>query len=209
MERERDRYNKGKPLSFKERMEYVWDYYKWLIIFGVVIVAFLIVAIPQLFRSNSADFHMMYIGEGVITAAGLEDLQDAVGDIAEDRNGDGKVRLDLIELTVKTVLSSNETYDYEYQSEVLRRFETEIRVGDSALFIVDISYYEKLTELGLLAKLTDVLGENADLSAARDEYSFVLKDLEIAELTGFSYFPRESIVCIRRSPSEDTVKNGR
>ncbi len=190
-----------------EFFENLWYHYKWLILIIFVVGTLCVVAIVQIIQKGDPDVHVMFIGQNYITADGRTELENTINRLIDDYNGDGRVSLDLVELTVTTV--PGESYDYKYQQDALTRFETELRAGMSTVFIVEDSFYKKIIDLGLAAPLTTIFGEGNVPEYANDEYSFRLCDLDIAEEAGFNRFPRESIVCIRHSPENDEINYAR
>ncbi len=190
-----------------EFFENLWYHYKWLILIILTLGSLMIVGIAQIIEKGDPDVHILFIGQNYITAEGRKEAEKSLSNIISDYNGDGKVSMDLVELTVTTI--PGQSYDYVYQQDAMTRFETEIRAGMSTVFIVEESFYDKITKLGLAAPLSVVFGEGKVPDNAFDEYSFRLRDLDIAEEAGFCRFPRESYVCIRHSPENDEINYSR
>ncbi len=187
--------------------ENLWYHYKWLILIVLALVTLIIISVWQIWEKGDPDIHVLFIGQNYITAEGRKEAEATLDKISDDYNGDGKLSMDLVELTVTTI--PGQSYDYVYQQDALTRFETEIRAGMSTIFIVEESFYEKIKDNGLAAPLSVVFGEENVPENAFDEYSFRLKDLDIAEEKGFCRFPRESYVCIRHSPQNDEINYSR
>lgn len=187
--------------------ENVWYHYKWLILIVLVLASVIIVSVTQILQKGDPDIHVLFIGQNYITAEGRNEAEESLNKVSTDYNGDGKLSMDLVELTVTTI--PGQSYDYVYQQDALTRFETEIRAGMSTIFIVEESFYEKIKTAGLAAPLSVVFGEGNVPENSFDEYSFRLRDLDIAEEAGFSRFPRESYVCIRHSPENDEINYSR
>ena len=187
--------------------ENLWYHYKWLILIILVLGALIIVSTIQIIEKGDPDVHILFIGQNYITADGRKEAEGTLDKLFGDYNGDGKTLMDLVELTVTTI--PGQSYDYVYQQDSLTRFEAEIRAGLSTVFIVEESFYKKIKETGLAAPLKTVFGEDSVPENAFDEYSFRLRDLDIAEESGFCRFPRESYVCIRHSPENDQINYSR
>ncbi len=190
-----------------EFFENIWYHYKWLILIVLTLGSLMIIGIAQMIGKGDPDVHILFIGQNYITAEGRKEAEKSLSKVIPDYNGDGKVSMDLVELTVTTI--PGQSYDYVYQQDAMTRFETEIRAGMSTVFIVEESFYDKITKLGLAAPLSVVFGEGKVPKNAFDEFSFRLRDLDIAEEAGFSRFPRESYVCIRHSPENDEINYSR
>ncbi len=190
-----------------EFFENLWYHYKWLILIVLTLGTLMVLGVVQIIEKGDPDVHVLFIGQNYITAEGRKETEKSLSKIISDYNGDGKVSMDLVELTVTTI--PGQSYDYVYQQDAMTRFETEIRAGKSTVFIVEESFYDKITKLGLAAPLSVVFGEGKVPENAYDEYSFRLRDLDIAEEDGFCRFPRESYVCIRHSPENDEINYSR
>jgi len=193
--------------KISEFFENIWYHYKWLILIVLTLGSLMIIGIAQMIGKGDPDVHILFIGQNYITAEGRKEAEKSLSKVIPDYNGDGKVSMDLVELTVTTI--PGQSYDYVYQQDAMTRFETEIRAGMSTVFIVEESFYDKITKLGLAAPLSVVFGEGKVPENAFDEFSFRLRDLDIAEEAGFSRFPRESYVCIRHSPENDEINYSR
>ena len=154
--------------------ENVWYHYKWLILIVLVLASVIIVSVTQILQKGDPDIHVLFIGQNYITAEGRNEAEESLNKVSSDYNGDGKLSMDLVELTVTTI--PGQSYDYVYQQDALTRFETEIRAGMSTVFIVEESFYDKITKLGLAAPLSVVFGEGKVPENAFDEFSFRLRE---------------------------------
>ncbi len=192
---------KSKSSKISEFFENLWYHYKWLILIILVLGTLIVVSVVQMVEKGDPDLHILFIGQNYITDEGRKETEKTLNNLFEDYNGDGKLKMDLVELTVTTV--PGESYDYTYQKDSLARFEAEIRTGKSTIYIVEDSFYAKIRELNIASPLATVFGEDKVPDYAYDEFSFRLKDLDVAEESGFCRFPRESFVCIRHSPQND------
>lgn len=196
-------------LSFREWCGNIWYYYKWLIILGGIVVLFLIIAFVQMLTSNEPDVTLLYTGKSTVTVKGSEELKNTVDGMIEDYNKDGTKTIDFLELTAHSAETSGVVFNADTNATVLRRFQSEIASGDSVIYLMEQYYYNKLLELDILAKLSDVLYEKDIPEQAIDEYGVYIKDLEIYNAPGFNMFPPDTILCIRRSPEKDDIKYGR
>lgn len=196
---------KGK-LSFKEWVEHIWYYYKWLIILGGLVVIFLIVAFFQLLLKPEPDVHILYIGKGSISVTGVNELTNTVESLIDDYNNDGEKVCDYIDLTALAEEESGEVFNLDINNAAITRFEVEIRTGDSVIFLMNEFYFKEAMKLGVLAKLSDVLDSTAMPEKTYNEYGVYLKDLDLYKAPGFDSLPANTILCIRRSPENDDIK---
>ncbi len=196
-------------LSFKEWCEHIWYYYKWLIVLGDLVVIFLIAAFFQLMFKPEPDVHILYIGKGSISVNGVEVLTDTVENMIDDYNKDGEKVCDYVDITALAKEESGEVFNADVNAAALTRFEVEIRSGDSVIYLLSEYYFKRAMDLGVLAKLSDVLDSSAMPEKTYNEYGVYLQDLELYKAPGFNYLPGNTIVCIRHSPENDELKYGR
>ena len=199
---------KDRKLTFKEWLEHIWYYYKWQILILGLIAVFIIVATVQLFSKSEPDVGIMVVGKTALTAEGTEDFKEVCYSIMSDYNGDGEKNVNYLELTVSDEDEANAA-QYNFDQTALQRFNTEVTSGNSIIYLVNEAYYERLKEFGVLSKLSDVLPASAIPSETVDEYGVYLRELELHFAEGFRRLPGNLIVCLRRSPEEDTITYGR
>lgn len=211
-EREKDRYGKHKP-GFRGWASYVYEYYKWPILIGLVILFGIGAGVAQLRRAANPDLSVMYVGPFYLSPAYQTRLEEEVAmlsgeEIAGDYNGDGEYKFSLLDITVD-YLTDTEGMQYLYDdgNNALTRFQTELRAGDALLYFLQPYYYRQAKTDGILQPL-DALGESY-AAKSFDGYGVYLGDLDSYLLEGFSRMPAETVVCLRRSPVEDEIDYGR
>lgn len=199
---------KTEKLSFKEWFEHIWYYYKWMIILGGTVVIFLIGGTIQILQSHKPDVNLLYVGKSTITVNRTIKIESKLKTMIEDYNNDGVKEIEYMELTALAAETSGIVFNADANADILKRFETEVRVGDSVIYLLNEYYYNRLVELKVLAKLSDVMYEKDIPQTAIDEYGVYLKDLEIYKTPEFSGFPDTTIICIRHSPEKDQLTYG-
>jgi hypothetical protein len=200
---------KKERLSFKQWCEHIWYYNKWMIILGSAVVILIVVGTIQLLTRNEGDVSFLYTGKSTITVKGTKQLEETVKGLIEDYNGDGVIAVDYLELTALAGEASGVIIDADTNANILRWFETEVRAGDSVIYLLDEYYYNRIVDIGVLAKLSDVLYEKDIPEAAIDEYGVYIGDLDIYKTPGFRELPENTVLCIRRSPEQDEITYGR
>lgn len=200
--------------SFLSWLENFWWYYKWIVIILGCVIAFLVVALAQMFSKREGDVSFMYIGAGVLSGTDCDALKAVVAENISDYNGDGTIEVTYLELTAHTdsadTFEGEQIFNYDVNTSVLQRFQNEIRAGDSQIFLVDKYYYDHyLAGTGLLCPLSSVLTPSQMPSRTIDEYGVYLKDLGLKLEKGFSSLPDSTVVCLRRSPDDDSLNYGR
>ena len=211
-EREKDRYGKRKP-GFRGWASYVYEYYKWPILIGLVILFGIGAGISQLRRAANPDLAVMYVGPFYLSPSYQTQLEEQVAflsgeEIAGDYNGDGEYKFSLLDITVDYLTDSQGVqYLYDDGNSALTRFQTEIRAGDALLYFLEPYYYRQAKAEGILQPL-EALGETY-AAKSFDGYGVYLGDLDGYLLDGFSRMPARTVVCLRRSPEEDSITYGR
>ena len=211
-EREKDRYGKRKP-GFKGWASYVYEYYKWPIVIGLVILLGIGAGISQLRQAANPDLSVMYVGPFYLAPPYRTQLEEQVASLsgeetAGDYNGDGEYKFSLLDITVD-YLTDTEGMQYLYDdgNGALTRFQTELRAGDALLYFLEPYYYRQAKTEGILHPLVE-LGESY-AAKSFDGYGVYLGDLDGYLLEGFSRMPAETVVCLRRSPEKDAIDYGR
>lgn len=211
-EREKDRYGHRKP-GFRGWASYIYEYYKWPIIIGLVILFGVGAGLSQLRRAANPDLSVMYVGPFYLSPSAQTVLEEQVAslsgeEIAGDYNGDGEYKFSLLDITVDYLTDSQGLqYLYDDGNSAMTRFQTELRAGDALLYFLEPYYYRQAKAEGVLHPLEELGESYAALSF--DGYGVYLGDLDSCLLEGFSRMPAETVVCLRRSPAADAIDYGR
>lgn len=187
-----------KNLSFTQKMEHIWFYYKWFILFGAAVIIFSLVCLVQCSVRKDPDAVLMYAGPQVMSSNYYKYIDSSLSDImSEDYNGDGHKAADLLEITLATEEPENNTQiamqALQHQETNSQRFYIERTTGPSVIYLIDKKIYPSMKEH--LAPLESVLGYIPD--GAYDEYGIELKTLDAYKHTGLKYLPDNAILCIR------------
>ncbi len=207
---ESQKYSKRSP-GFKGWMEYIVEYYKWPIVFGVVLVSAILFAISQTASTANPDLSMMYVGPFYMSPDEQDKLGETVaflsGDTAGDYNGDGRFRYDFLDLTISHIRDQEGVeYTYDDQNTAYTRFQTELRAGDTLLYFLEPYFYRQALAEGILTPLSQL---GVDPALSYDGYGIPMGNLDCYELEGFDEMPAEAMVCLRRSPESDAISYGR
>lgn len=207
---ESEKYTKRSP-GFKGWMEYIVEYYKWPILFGVVLVSAILFAVSQTASTANPDLSMMYVGPFYMSPQEQDKLGETVallsGEKAGDYNEDGNFRYDFLDLTISHVRDQEGIeYTYDDQNTAYTRFQTELRAGDTVLYFLEPYFYRLALSEGILTPLSEL---GIDPSLSYDGYGIPIGNLDCYELDGFDEMPAEALVCIRRSPGQDAISYGR
>lgn len=122
------------PKDFKGRMGYFWDYYKWHLIIGVCVVSLVAVFISQVFFRTKADYTVI-LGSGTpLISEQIEPLRQYMESFAEDVNGDGKVKLEIYNLSC----NMNST---QASAQQMNSFISEMQLGRVMIIVTDEDFY--------------------------------------------------------------------
>lgn len=202
---------KKDKLSFAEWFENIWYHYKWPLILGTILGVFLIVSLVQFFSKDDPDIKILHVGPMYISPTDSETLRGTVEGLSDDYNGDGKVVVNLMDITIAKFQDNetSESFNYDEHNKAHQRFQTEIRAGDSMIYVLDREYFDICMELNLLEPF-DSFVDDADMPENVIEGCGVkISDLDAYELPGISRFSSDSIICLRRSPEKDEISYGR
>lgn len=187
-----------KNLSFSEKIRHIWFYYKWFILFGLVVLGFLIVCLTQCAGKKEPDATVMYAGPTVISSHYTDAIEGAFAEIMEkDYNGNGTKSVDFMSIQLLTddekaalskaigSLNGNDTNEMMFYNQNAS--------GTAVIYLIDEAIYPSLAEF--LTPLDEILDEVPDY--ALDEYGIRLRDLDCFADTDLRYLPDDAVLCLR------------
>lgn len=130
------------PQTAKEKRENWWYHYKWHtigIIAGLVVVFSFVYSIAS---KVEPDYTVALLTSYTMPTAGIEELERCLTPYADDRNGDGKVKVTVTNYTI-----SDEAEDYEslqVQQASFTRLIADITVNESMIFLHDEAAFEDM-----------------------------------------------------------------
>ncbi|MDL2287543.1 hypothetical protein LJB90_03155 [Eubacteriales bacterium OttesenSCG-928-G02] len=200
-------------ITLKSRLENFWYFYKWqTILLGIIIIGG-IFALIQSLQNYPSDVSIMYIGEGYLTPAVKTDMYKKSKDYMIDYNNDGHYELTMIDInidmSVYDLSKEKNAANWEANAQAVQRFHTETAAGEAMIYIVEKSFYDLLLGKNILCPLNLVLDNDLIPENTKDEYSIQISELQFFNQEAFSSIPKEYILCLRRSPDDDTIKYGR
>ena len=130
------------PTSFKGRMGYIWDYYKWYFIGGVIVIILAASLISQVFGRTRPDYVVILGTSAVLLDHSIEPLRQHLESLGEDINGDGEVVVEIHNLfrpaSADTTAMTPERMRLIDSS--MNRLMSELQLGNAILFITDEDY---------------------------------------------------------------------
>ncbi len=196
-----------KNLTFTQKIEHIWFYYKWFIVIGILLILSVAVCLSQCTSKKDPDAMIMYAGPETVSTHYYEYVDAALSEIMnEDYNGDGYKTVDMIEIALLT--SDSEHADNAAMQSItkqetnLERFYIEKNTGASVIYLIDENIYPSMKDS--LLTLEQALGYTPD--AAYDEYGIKLSQLECYKNTDIKYLPKNAILCIRKQREFSMIK---
>lgn len=199
---------KAPKLSFSERFEQYWYFYKWQTIIALILVFGIAMALFQLFSGVSPDAYIMYVGPGYLTVAQRDLMVQNAEDYIDDHNGDGKNYLAILDITAVTPEEFPFTA-YQANKDAVTRFNLEVTAGEAVIYLVEESFFEELLNFGVLASLADILEPGLVPDDAFSPYGVRVSDLDFFKKPGFAAIPKNTVLCIRESPGADSSNKKR
>lgn len=203
---------KQERMSPREWLENIWYHYKWIIIFGGLLIVFIVISLSQMLKTKDPDVNIMHVGPMYISAEVAETIETTLGKLSSDYNGDGEIKVEILDITINKFGNEEAGIDpinYDQNNKGLQRFQTEIRAGDTVIYALDKEFFDICVEEGLLTPLDEVIDDAYMPEKTVDGYGVYISDLEAYELEGLDRIPDTAILCLRRSPDKDEIKYGR
>ena len=202
-------------LSFSEWLENIWYHSKWMIIFGGMMIIFVVISVIQLVSTSGPDVNILHVGPMYLSSEAIDRIETTLKDFSDDYNDDGDFSISLLDITVdKLSNGQGGTVNLDYNNQALQRFQTEIRAGDASIYALDKYYFDICLKEGLLTPLEEII-DDADMPAntVKDDngaiYGVYVSDLDVYSLPGIENIPDTAILCLRRSPESDQLTYGR
>ncbi|MBQ6043165.1 MAG: hypothetical protein IJL41_03380 [Clostridia bacterium] len=194
--------------TLKSKLESFWYFYKWHAIIGALLAVALVISLIQLFRNTDPDAYMMYVGPSTLYVKNKDEMTERAALDIYDYNGDGKTYVSLLEITVG--MGEDMPYTaYEANVDANKRFLSELASGDSVVYLLEESFFEKANEQGLLCPLAELIDPSLLPDDMYDPCGVRVSELDYFKQGGFSSVPDDTLLCIRRSPESDSISYGR
>jgi len=182
------------PTTFSGKAENYWYHYKWhTIIIGFILLA-VIIATVQCASKPRYDMTILYAGPETLSGEQYDLLSSNLSTIlGRDLNGDGKISVGWEEFfTVDEVGNGVQAFQAQQPRDAMAV------AGDLVLYFLAPNDYAQLSNLGVIAKLTDVFGADGVPSIAADAYSLKLADTTAYQnMGGLNGLPDDTVICFR------------
>lgn len=132
-----------KPKAFtKEWFGYVWDYYKWHIIIGIVAVALLAMTVVHLCTDIKYDTNINFISSGAITQDEADKIAKLCAENSDDLNNNDRVDISFTQLNFTEENKKNPEMYSALSEKRMALYASE----DELIFIVDAAMFSEVVE---------------------------------------------------------------
>jgi len=187
-----------------EKLRLWLGHYKWHILIALFFTVVITVMTVQMCTRDEHDISVMYAGPAVITDSQNAAIENALGKLVKDNDGDGKVEALLHDLVIMSDTELSAAYDKGYSTSTLNSdtireakdaFQMNVLSDDHLVLFLSPERYNVMLENGALERLDDI-GVGGDRYS---DYAVRLADIEFARFyTAFSAFPDDTLVCFKR-----------
>lgn len=165
---------KKHEMTPKEKAQNYWHYHKWYYITALIVIALIGSFVYEIVTKVEPDYQFGVLSSQMMDTSTLERLEVQLAQFADDRNGDGRVSVAVMDYTLQPAqdvasdVSSNSgmTVDPYTQMAGMTKLSADLQSGSTMLFFTnDVESYQK--QFGLFAYndgTTPPEGEPADFS---------------------------------------------
>ncbi len=130
----------------KDKFKHWWHYSRFIIL-GVVIIAIAIFSIVySVLNKPKPDYQVLLMTYEQYPTELVDSMQDFLETVADDRNKDGKVMVELNNYVLFLDEKHNGQYAYDMFEAAKTRYATDVYYGDSMIYIYDAASFSALYE---------------------------------------------------------------
>ena len=135
-----------RPKEFKKLVGYIWDYYKIHIIAALCVALLVFITIYNLAARTNPDYVVVIAFSRSVADEQLEPLRLFIQEHGEDRNGDGEVLVEIVNISYNMFVAPGEgvAVDRQLMQAARTRLGAELRQNSAMIFITDDPYFEDL-----------------------------------------------------------------
>ncbi len=183
--------------------ENFWYHYKFHTIVGIVALITLTICITQIATRDEHDYQILYAGPQVIALQDRAYMEDAVEEIVDDYNGDGKIVISFDDIVMlspeeqQAAADDGAVFNGEFNMNSMTEYYQQIVGGDAVICILSPYMYGIVREGDGFLPLSEVLGVIPE--SAYDDYGVLLLKTEFGQyFNGMNDLPEDTILCVRR-----------
>ena len=141
-----------KPMSWKDRLEYLWTYYKVVLVIAAVIGMILSLVVSAI---QSKQIQTLYSGVLINLVVEQEKQDEIVNELTELLDGDGKKRI--VKLTDINYIPGNDPVDFEMNDAGATKLAILVTTGSLDYILTDDGVYAELIARDTYANLQNIL----------------------------------------------------
>ncbi len=162
------------PLSFKEKLQNFWYYYKWHTVIAAFVACVLIFGFAQCATKETPDYTVITAFDKYLPLEITSAIEEELEKYGEDINGDGEVIVHIYDVSTAT--------DRDAQMAQSTKLMSEMQRGEVMLLIVDDAYFDKLDGL-------DVFEQRPDIFPDKDNKALNLLKSDMTDIINKAYEP--------------------
>lgn len=182
-------------MTFKQKVQNIWDYDKWYILGGIVILICLFLFVKDVFFKEKVDVQVVSVAYGYLSKDQVETTEKVLSEFTEDINGDGKTTVNLLNIEFSPKNASRPQLDREANTQ----FMAEASMQENCIFIIDKTQFEKIWKEDY-SSLTD-LSTLADF----DENTYFIPISETALSERLPFLDENLLFIVRIPYSQDAM----
>lgn len=141
-----------KPMSWKDRIEYLWTYYKVVLVVVAVVLAIISMVVSAI---QSKQIQTLLSGALINLSVEQEDQDKMVNELTALLDGDGKKRI--VKLTDIAYIPGNDPENFEINDAAAMKLAMLVTTGSLDYILTDDGTYAELIERELYANLQNIL----------------------------------------------------
>ncbi len=186
-----------------------WYHNKVKVIMISAFAFMLTVAAVQFFSRQNPDIYVIYAGPVHITANENRAFCDALEDIMDDYNGDGKYKAQLTDFVFMTEAQIDEFYEQAWETDLepyvdaltnaqtQERYSYEVFGGNAVICILAEDQYLEVYRAGGFIPLAELFDEIPE--GAYDDCGILLSDTKFYKFYGTkNMFPEDAVIAVRK-----------
>lgn len=128
------------PQTPKQKRDNWWYYHKGPLVVIVLVAALLFSIVYSVVSKVQPDYTVALMTSYSMSSSGIEELERCIAEYANDRNGDGRVEVSVVNYVFLTNPTSTE--QAEFQEAQIMKFSADCALNESMIFFHDAAAFE-------------------------------------------------------------------
>ncbi len=205
--------------KFSKWLDNYWYHYKWITIGAAFLIIVLIVGIFQATEKKKEDVTILYSGRYQLSAREVESIRNVFNAVMpEDFDGNGEKYTGIVEYQIYSEEQIKEIeaetdevgvhFDVNNQHNTTNygAFYDYVKVGESAICLLDPWLYKELNNYGRLLPIATALGDSCGYEEGVN--GVYLEDTALyKEYSALRALPADTVICFLRQPVLGKIAN--